>query len=145
MEKQIATFKNYAIFMADKTSLMEIAQFVVRENYSHHLSSFTEKEVNEDIKSVLEEEEYLYDDKALEKYRKTHTGSFTLQRYKGLGEMDAEQLWETTLDPERRVLKRVEIEDARMASEVTEMLMGSEVGPRRQFIYEHADEAEIDA
>jgi DNA gyrase subunit B len=65
--------------------------------------------------------------------------------YKGLGEMDAEQLWETTLDPERRVLKRVEIEDARMASEVTEMLMGSEVGPRRQFIYEHADEAEIDA
>ena len=64
---------------------------------------------------------------------------------KVLGEMDAEQLWETTLDPERRVLKRVEIEDARMASEVTEMLMGSEVGPRRQFIYEHADEAEIDA
>ena len=59
--------------------------------------------------------------------------------------MDAEQLWETTLDPERRVLKRVEIEDARMASEVTEMLMGSEVGPRRQFIYEHADEAKIDA
>ena len=59
--------------------------------------------------------------------------------------MDAEQRWETTLDPERRVLKRVEIEDARMASEVTEMLMGSEVGPRRQFIYEHADEAEIDA
>lgn len=59
--------------------------------------------------------------------------------------MDAEQLWETTLDPERRVLKRVEIEDARLASEVTEMLMGSEVGPRRQFIYEHADEAEIDA
>ena len=48
--------------------------------------------------------------------------------------MDAEQLWETTLDPERRVLKRVEIEDARLASEVTEMLMGSEVGPRRQFI-----------
>ncbi len=52
---------------------------------------------------------------------------------------------ETTLDPERRVLKRVEIEDARMATEITEMLMGTEVGPRRQFIYEHADEAEIDA
>ena len=47
-------------------------------------------------------EEYLFDDKALEKYRKTHTGSFTLQRYKGLGEMDAQQLWETTLDPETR-------------------------------------------
>jgi len=91
------------------------------------------------------EEQYLYDDKELERYRKTHTGAFRLQRYKGLGEMDPEQLWETTLDPERRVLKRVEIEDARMASEVTEMLMGSEVPPRRQFIYDHADEAEIDA
>lgn len=64
MEKQIATFNDYAIFLADKTSLLEIAQFVVRENYSHHLSSFTEKEVNEDIKSVFEEEEYLYDNKS---------------------------------------------------------------------------------
>jgi DNA gyrase subunit B len=90
------------------------------------------------------EEEYLYDDKALEKYRKTHKGSFTLQRYKGLGEMDAEQLWETTLDPERRLLKLVEIEDARMASSVTEMLMGTEVPPRRAFIYENATEAELD-
>ena len=88
---------------------------------------------------------YLYDDKELERYRKSHTGDFRLQRYKGLGEMDPEQLWETTLDPERRVLKRVETEDARMASEVTEMLMGSEVPPRRQFIYDHANEAEIDA
>ena len=90
-------------------------------------------------------EEYLYDEKALERYRRTHMGEFTLQRYKGLGEMDAEQLWETTLNPENRVLKRVEIEDARMASEITEMLMGSDVPPRRQFIYDHADEAEIDA
>ena len=90
-------------------------------------------------------EEYLYDEKALERYRRTHKGEFTLQRYKGLGEMDAEQLWETTLNPENRVLKRVEIEDARMASEITEMLMGSDVPPRRQFIYDHADEAEIDA
>ena len=89
-------------------------------------------------------EEYLYDDKALEKYRKTHSGPFTLQRYKGLGEMDAEQLWETTLDPERRLLKLVEIEDARMASSVTEMLMGTEVPPRRAFIYENATEAELD-
>lgn len=89
-------------------------------------------------------EQYLYDEKALEKYKKTHSGGFNLQRYKGLGEMDAEQLWETTLNPENRVLKRVEIEDARMASEITEMLMGSDVPPRRRFIYEHADEAEID-
>ncbi|MDO4326153.1 MAG: DNA gyrase subunit B [bacterium] len=91
------------------------------------------------------EEQYLYDDKELERYRKTHRGEFTLQRYKGLGEMDPEQLWETTLDPERRVLKQVEIEDARLASEMTELLMGSDVPPRRQFIYEHAEEAEIDA
>ena len=91
------------------------------------------------------QEQYLFDDRELERYRKTHTGEFTLQRYKGLGEMDPEQLWETTLDPERRVLKQVEIEDARMASEITEMLMGSDVPPRRQFIYDHADEAEIDA
>lgn len=89
-------------------------------------------------------EEYLYDDKALEKYRKTHEGPFTLQRYKGLGEMDAEQLWETTLNPRTRILKLVEIEDARMASGVTEMLMGNEVPPRRAFIYENATEAELD-
>ena len=90
------------------------------------------------------EEEYLYDDKALEKYRKTHDGPFTLQRYKGLGEMDADQLWETTLNPETRLLKLVEIEDGRMASSVTEMLMGPEVPPRRAFIYENATEAELD-
>lgn len=91
------------------------------------------------------EEEYLYDDKALEKYRKTHKpGSFTLQRYKGLGEMDAQQLWDTTLNPETRRMKRVEIEDARMASSVTEILMGSEVPPRKQFIYENAASAELD-
>ena len=89
------------------------------------------------------EEEYLYDDKALEKYRKTHTGSFTLQRYKGLGEMDAQQLWETTLDPKTRILKRVEIEDARMASDVTEVLMGTDVPPRKAFIYQHAQNAQL--
>ena len=90
-------------------------------------------------------EEYLYDDKALERYRRSHKpGSFTLQRYKGLGEMDAQQLWETTLNPETRRMKRVEIEDARMASSVTEILMGSDVPPRKAFIYEHATDAELD-
>ena len=89
-------------------------------------------------------EEYLYDDKALERYRKWQKEPFTLQRYKGLGEMDADQLWETTLNPETRMLKLVEIEDARMASSVTEMLMGSEVPPRRAFIYENATDAELD-
>ncbi|MDD3414295.1 MAG: DNA gyrase subunit B [Lachnospiraceae bacterium] len=90
------------------------------------------------------EEEYLYDDKALIEYRKHHKGAFTLQRYKGLGEMDAEQLWETTLNPATRILKQVEIEDARMASATTEMLMGNEVPPRKAFIYEHANDAELD-
>ena len=91
------------------------------------------------------QEEYLYDDKALERYRRAHKpGSFTLQRYKGLGEMDAEQLWETTLNPETRMMKRVEIEDARLASSVTEVLMGSDVPPRKKFIYEHAQDAELD-
>ncbi len=89
-------------------------------------------------------EEYLYDDKALEKYRKSHKSPFTLQRYKGLGEMDAAQLWETTLDPERRMLKKVEIEDARMADQMTQMLMGTEVPPRKAFIYEHAQDAQLD-
>lgn len=89
-------------------------------------------------------EQYLYDDKALEKYRKTHKGPFTLQRYKGLGEMDADQLWETTLNPETRKLKLVEIEDALYASQVTEMLMGTEVPPRKAFIYEHANDAQLD-
>ena len=90
------------------------------------------------------EEEYLYDDAALEKYRKNHKGNFTLQRYKGLGEMDEDQLWETTLDPARRKLKRVEIEDARMASDVTELLMGNDVPPRKAFIYRHAKDALLD-
>ena len=81
--------------------------------------------------------EYLYDAAALTKYE--------LKRFKGLGEMNPEQLWETTLNPENRVLKRVEIEDGRMASEVTSMLMGSDVGPRRDFIHDHANEAVIDS
>ena len=87
---------------------------------------------------------YLYDDRELERYRKTHAKGFTLQRYKGLGEMNAEQLWETTLNPATRKLKLVEIEDARMASDTTEMLMGNEVPPRKAFIYEHALDAELD-
>ena len=90
------------------------------------------------------EESYLYDDKALEKYRKTHKAPFTLQRYKGLGEMDAQQLWETTLNPETRILQKVEIEDARLASDITGMLMGNDVPPRRAFIYKHAQDALLD-
>ena len=89
-------------------------------------------------------EEYLYDDKALEKYRATHKGNFTLQRYKGLGEMDPQQLWETTLDPNNRMMRVVEIDDAKTASHMTELLMGTDVPPRRAFIHDHADDAELD-
>jgi DNA gyrase subunit B len=95
------------------------------------------------VTSTRGEETYLYDDEALEKYRKGHK-NFALQRYKGLGEMDAEQLWDTTMNPKTRLLKKVNIEDARMASETTSLLMGSNVPPRKDFIYKHANEAELD-
>ena len=91
-------------------------------------------------------EEYLYDDKALAKYRKTHKSSFTLQRYKGLGEMDAEQLWETTMDPEHRVLLRVTMNEE-MTSEIDltfTTLMGDQVEPRREFIEQNAKYGTLD-
>ena len=88
---------------------------------------------------------YLYDDKALEHYRRTHKNAkFTLQRYKGLGEMDPEQLWETTLNPETRMLRRIEIGDPGFSSDITDVLMGTDVPPRKEFIYEHARDAELD-
>lgn len=87
---------------------------------------------------------YLYDDAALEEYKKTHKGQLKVQRYKGLGEMDADQLWETTLNPETRVLKRIEIEDGYEANLITGLLMGSEVEPRKKFITENSKQAKVD-
>lgn len=87
---------------------------------------------------------YLYSDAELEEYRKHHKAGFPLQRYKGLGEMDADQLWETTMNPESRILKRVSIDNKVQADEITQILMGIEVAPRKAYIEEHGQEAVLD-
>ena len=88
---------------------------------------------------------YLYSDDELEKYRREHKGKFLIQRYKGLGEMDANQLFETTMDPDNRVLKQVMISSRAEASSITSTLMGSEVAPRRKYIEENSKDANIDS
>ena len=88
--------------------------------------------------------EYLFNDFELEKFRKTGKKILELQRYKGLGEMDDTQLWETTLDPESRILAKVSISATLEADEVTDTLMGSNVPPRRQFIMDEAKYANLD-
>ncbi len=89
--------------------------------------------------------EYIFNDFELEKFKKNKSNKITgIQRYKGLGEMDAEQLWETTLDPGSRVLAQISISDSVDADEVTTTLMSSNVPPRRQFIMEEARYANLD-
>ena len=95
-------------------------------------------------KKKVKKSEYLFNDFELEKFRKTGKKIQGLQRYKGLGEMDDVQLWETTLDPDSRVLAQVSISDTVEADEVTDVLMGSNVPPRRQFIMEEARYANVD-
>lgn len=88
---------------------------------------------------------YAYDDQAKDKFMSEHKGSKVLiQRYKGLGEMNPTQLWETTMDPEKRTLKRVAVEDAEEAGKMFEMLMGQEVPPRKKYIQTHAKLATLD-
>lgn len=95
-------------------------------------------------KKKVKKSEYLFNDFELDKFRKTGKKINALQRYKGLGEMDDVQLWETTLDPDSRILAQVSISDTVEADEVTDILMGSNVPPRRQFIMEEAKYANVD-
>lgn len=82
---------------------------------------------------------YVYDDRELEKVTKNLGRNYTLQRYKGLGEMNPEQLWETTLSPQGRTLTRVNIEDATEAERIVTILMGDKPEPRKQYISQHAN------
>ena len=82
---------------------------------------------------------YAYDDKELETFTRKAGKGYTLQRYKGLGEMNPEQLWETTMDPSQRKLTQVTIDDAAQADRLVTILMGDKVEPRRLYIQEHAD------
>ena len=87
---------------------------------------------------------YAYKEQEMDQLREEFKDGYKVQRYKGLGEMDAEQLWETTMDPHHRVLKRVTIDDTMEADSVFDMLMGKDVEPRREYIQENAVYANLD-
>jgi Type IIA topoisomerase (DNA gyrase/topo II, topoisomerase IV), B subunit len=89
-------------------------------------------------------EHYAYTDEELRRVVDNWGGNISVQRYKGLGEMNPEQLWDTTMDPKSRTLIRITMEDAEEADRVFTMLMGENVGPRRNFIQENADKVNLD-
>jgi DNA gyrase subunit B len=96
---------------------------------------------------IGKEVHYVYNDEEKDKFFKENpdkAASVNLQRYKGLGEMNPEQLWDTTMNPDNRTLKLVTIADAAKADETFNMLMGEEVAPRKRFIQTHAKAATLD-
>ena len=86
---------------------------------------------------------YCYTDDELERERQKHDGKMEVQRYKGLGEMNAEQLWDTTMNPANRILKRVNITDAERANTLFSVLMGTDVSQRRKFLEEHSGDVKF--
>jgi DNA gyrase subunit B len=102
-----------------------------------NLEELLKESENGEMPEEVEEEEE-------ESKTKKASTKIHVQRYKGLGEMNAEELWETTMDPSRRILKQVQIDDAVDANKVFDMLMGSEVPPRKAFIQSHAKMANLD-
>jgi DNA gyrase subunit B len=90
-------------------------------------------------------EEFCWTDSDVIEAKKKLGGSCEISRYKGLGEMNAEQLWTTTMDPENRILKQVQISDAAESDRIFSMLMGEDVAPRREFIEQNATYANIDS
>lgn len=107
--------------------------------------AIAEKKSGKAARKKKKQSEYIFNDFELEKFRKNKDNKILgIQRYKGLGEMDAEQLWETTLNPETRILAQVSISDTVEADDITTTLMSTNVPPRRQFIMEEAKFATLD-
>ena len=111
----------------------------------YETTSQDNKEIKKKSRKKTKQSKYIFNDYELEKFKKIPGNKLlNVQRYKGLGEMDAEQLWETTLDPEQRILAQVTISDTVEADEITTTLMSSNVPPRRSFIMEEAKYAKLD-